>query len=204
VRISQIVSMGAVAVALGGVSAQAGHAFWSFDNWKSGDGVFVTAVTAHDLPRPPLLEAGGTVMLSTGGASEFTAFDNTIWRGSGSGSQPGHCLAWTSGSVNNVFSVTLVNVSGMATLKVRMDIRAYGFASGASFAGLAADTGSGFKPLPVALKPFPRPGEFGEWTVDLSGLDQLRDEKSVVLRWTVPDMPANGSLRVDNIQILAE
>lgn len=191
--------LGAVCL-VGANPLQAADAFWSFDSWRSGDGMFAAEVTAHEFAETPSLVTTGTQFLTSGGAAEFTAFNGTTWLGSGRADTPGHCLGWLGGSTGNTLSLTLKS-STLANVHVRMDIRAYGFAKGASFTGLFIDAGKESKPVRVTLKSFSRPGEFDEWTVDLAGLSELQGRNVVTLKWILPDIPSGGSLRLDNLQI---
>lgn len=180
-------------------SSLASDAFWSFDTWKSGDGQFTKAVTAHTLKDAPSLDYEGTTLVNSGGAESFIAYNGTEWRGSGKAEPPGHSLGWTSGSKNNLFSIKF-DTEHASSLQIQMDIRQYGM-SGQTFLKLEYDAGAGFTEAKIALPPFPAQGNFSTWSIDLSEIKELFGKHTVTLRWQIPDAPENGSLRIDNLQL---
>ncbi len=181
--------------------SQAADAFWSFDTWMSGDGAFTTDVTAHTFEKNPSLEVIGSQILNSGGAAYYAAFNGKNWHGSGKASTPGHSIAWSSGSRGNCLILTL-DMSGYSTLAVRMDIRAFGVPD-AGFTGIEIDTGNGFKPLKMDLPPFGKASDFLEWSITLSG-SEIANQEKVVLKWLLPDVPMNSSIRMDNLELAAE
>lgn len=180
------------------VYAQGADAFWSFDTWMSGDGAFTTDVSAHTFDATPTLEVTGSQILNSGGAPYYAAFNGKNWHGSGRAATPGHSIAWSSGSRGNSFIVTF-DMSGYSTLTVRMDIRAFGVPD-AGFTGIEIDTGNGFKPLEIDLPPFEKGSDFLEWRINLSG-SEMANQKKVVLKWLLPDVPVDSSIRVDNLEL---
>ncbi|RRJ96453.1 hypothetical protein Ga0100231_021575 [Opitutaceae bacterium TAV4] len=199
---------GALALALvvaSGIQAQSTAAFWSFQTTQNGTGgTFTSIVTASTFQTIPTLSYTGSNITSggnNGGAASFQAFDGTTWSGSGTGSTPGHSLAWNSGSTGNSFSVTL-DTTGLSSLQVRMDLRSY---TGGlmSFSNLQYDTGSGWGSSGLSLASFSTGTGYSVWSLDLSSLVAINNQSSVTLRWSFADIPSGSSLRVDNLQITA-
>ncbi len=178
------------------------YAFWSFDQFTSGNGAFEIGVTAETWTGSPSVTYAGSNLLNGGGAASFTAFNGTTWLGSGTGSTPGHSLAWSSGSTGNSFSLSL-DMTDSAELQIRMDIRS--FTGGpAAFLDLQYDVGGGFVSSGISLNPITIGTSYSAWTVDLTSLTQINNQSNVTLRWVIPDIGGGTSIRIDNLQISAQ
>lgn len=186
-----------------GIQAQSIAAFWSFDTAANGSGSFTSSVTASTFGTTPTLSYAGSSITAGGnnGGASFTAFDGTTWSGSGSGSTPGHSLAWNSGSTGNSFSITL-DTTGLSSLQVRMDLRSY-TGGLTSFSDLQYDTGSGWVSSGLTLASFTTGTGYSAWSVDLTSIVAINNQSSVTLRWLIDDIPSGKSLRVDNLQVTA-
>lgn len=181
-------------------------AFWSFDSEEDGHGKFTEGVTARTWEPSPALFHRGTNPVTDGGASSFTAFEGSIWTGSGGNSLPGHSLGWSGGSTENSYGINL-DMSGKRALQVRIEIRSYtsSKAPGVSlFEDLQYDLGEGFVSAELDLAPILTGTDYSEWSLDLSDLTEIEDRPSVTLRWTIPDIPYGSSLRIDNLEITAQ
>lgn len=198
-KLSRSLFLPASLTAIVTTSALANDAFWSFDTWRSGDGQFTKAVTAHSMNDAPSLDYEGTTLVNSGGAESFISYNGTEWRGSGKAEPPGHSLGWTSGSKNNSFSVKF-GTEHASSLQIQMDIRQYGM-SGQTFVKLEYDAGAGFTEANISLPSFPDQGNFNTWSIDLSQIKELFGKPAVTLRWLISDAPANGSIRIDNLQL---
>lgn len=182
--------------------AQTIYAFWSFDEYTSGNGAFEIGVTAETWTGTPSVTYAGSTLLNGGGAASFTAYNGTTWLGSGTGSLPGHSLAWSSGSTGNSFSLFL-DMTDSEALQVRMDIRS--FTGGpAAFTDLQYKIGEGeFVSSGISLGAITTGTSYSAWNVDLTSLIAINNQPDVTLRWLIPDIASGTSLRIDNLQISA-
>jgi hypothetical protein len=197
------------------ISASAAGVFYSFDTAMDGTGAFDGDVAAKTV-NATANEGFGTVSMSytgtmhptgmAGGTASFTAFDGSVWAGSGSTGTPGRSLGFNPSSTGNSFSMTFSTLS-LSELALRMNIRA-GASSGTNIGGFSSFTYSidGGAPVSVGADlSFTTATNFQVWTADLSTLTggAIDDNSEVTLTWTIGDLSSARSLRVDNLQITA-
>jgi hypothetical protein len=177
-------------------------AFWSFDNWKSGDGVFTTTVTAETFQGTPTLTYAGSSLSTSGGASTFTDYTGAIWLGSGGSGTPGHSIGWNAGSTGNSFSVAL-DTTGFGDLQVGMSIRSFtGGLTGFASLEYSLDGGGAFVSSGLS-QTFTSGSGYAASSYVLSSLTAIDNQASVILRWSLADIPSGTSVRIDNLQITA-
>mgnify|MGYP003576047179 CR=1 FL=1 len=203
------------------------HQFWSFqDNQNPGsllenNGRTVgraTVSTWLNYGNPEQFHFGqASGILSDGlgaGGSTFTAFDGSVWMGSGNATYPGNCVAFSyvgpedPGNPVKPYFYVVLDTRNVVDLKIRFDIRSAQNGSAqrlTSFSSIRyrTETGEGvtFSPI-VANLDFPgASGVFAPYAIDLSHVDGIENQAFLEIRFNFPRVPENTSVRVDNLQI---
>lgn len=176
-------------------------AFWAFQPETntaadSAAPAYVT-VNAETFPGTPTLAAAGSATPRSFGsplpAGTFTDFAGTVWN-------PGRNLGWDAGSTGNSFSITL-DTTNVENLQLRFDYRSTtGGITAVTELAYSLDGGSSFTPI-ASVPGFTANSNWLVYNHDLSAADAIENKSSVILRWTLPNIPNGTSFRMDNLQI---
>ena len=189
------------------------YAFWSGQDLLTPSagtpGVGSETVSRETFPGTPTLTTAGSARVTTGGAATFTAYDGSVWTGSGGSGSPGYSFGYNPGSNGNNLILTF-SMAGLQDLALRMDIRA-GINTGATrptaFTAIEYDNGDGggFRTAAsgAGLNFGATNNNFTGYNLDLSALDLMDDRSTIQLRFSLPNVLTDTSIRLDNIQISA-
>lgn len=197
----------AAAMLVGQNAAQATpvNAFFSFDTEQNGTGAFDGLVTANNLPVAPTITRTGTNQSSNGGESLFVDFEGNAWLGGGNFNLPGHSLAWSPPATGSSMTINL-DMNSLQDLSIRVAIRSAqnNATPPSAFTAIEFDTGSGFMDAATgAALNFTAANTFQEYNLDLSSLSDINFQSNVAIRFTLADLPASTSFRIDNVQLSA-
>lgn len=191
---------------LAGVSGQAqtNYAYWSFGATAVNEDFFIPAshvvVTAETFPGTPTLTSTGSEnLLSTFQSTPFTAY-NSIAYGAGA------ALAWNPGSTVNSFTLNL-DMTHLEDLKIRLDYRGTSSVGFTQFSAIEYSLNNGASYNSAVSSPTLTMNSnilnLTTSQLDFSSVGAIEDQSSVLIRFSMPDVPSGNSFRIDNLQIQA-
>jgi hypothetical protein len=209
---------GVISLALGALVAGASmtqaatvYAFWAVQTQTPGTEVITGVsgnVSATTFPGTVSITRTGTATLTGGGALSFTDFQGRTWTGSGNQNTPGYSYGWGPGATGATLTVT-VDLRNLQDFTLRMDVRSAGN-NGAvaptafSLIEYSLDNINFSNAATGAALGFANDGAFNAFSLDLSSISAIEGQNNVRVRFTLPTLPTDTSVRLDNVQISAQ
>lgn len=181
--------------------AQIVNAYWSFNDYANGDTVAADGqpvVTAETFTGTPTLSATGSAAIySSFVTAAFTAFDSVNYVG-------GEALTWNPNSTGNSFTLGLDMTN---TENLTMDFQYRGTAS-VGFTAFSAidyslDGGSNYFTAVTSPTLTMNSTLNTVSGLDFSAVSAIEDQSSVLIRFSLGDVPASNSFRIENLQLTA-
>jgi len=209
---SHLLAIAATLCLLPAAHAATVYALFTAQN-QSGSPEVVTGaigtISANTFPVAPTLGRTGTQSTNVGGEANYVDFNGRTWLGSGTQDPGGHSFGWNANATGITMTLSM-NLTSITDLTIRMGIRSSATNAGVaptSFTAIDYSTNNGsswFTAASGTALDFASGSTFSEYILDLTALAAIENKNSVRIRFTVPDLPADTSFRIDNVLLTAQ